>query len=154
KKIQIWFVEEEIKAIDSGIIIDGFTDFLDFASKNGKNIAIASNNSIDCIGVFLGKLGSEANKKYQIPVIGRDAQHPERMKPSTYMLEKVCQTNNWSRRDTLYVGDHPRDYECAMNFGCRFIGMTPTSAKKERLTKYNTTIITVDDFFGFIKLLA
>ena len=153
RQIQIWFIEEEIKALNSGILIDGFEDFIQCAFKNNKKVAVASNNSKECIEKFLEKFEFGKNKKYYIPIVGRDGQHPGKMKPDPYMLEAICKNNSWSECDTVYVGDHPRDYECAMRFGCDFIGMTPTEIKKERLIKYAPSITTVDNFFELIKII-
>ena len=149
-----WLVEEEIAALDSGILIDGFLDFLDFAFNNEKNIAIASNNSKECIEKFLERFAPDIYQNSPFSLIGREEQHPERMKPSTYMLEELCKINDWSVSDTVYIGDHPRDYECAKAFGCRFIGMAPTPSKKERLIKYEPSVVAVNDFFELIRLLA
>lgn len=142
-QIDNWLKEAELEALSSGIPIDGFFEFLDAAKKRSIDIAIVSNNSAECISAFFDYY----NIDISIPIIGRNGVRPETMKPNTYMLEKMSRVLKCSNTEIIYVGDNYRDYECAVSFGCQFIGMTPTSAKKERLCQKVSNITTVDDFY-------
>ena len=149
RQVDEWLIEAEMEALDSGILIDGFWEFVEAAKKKKIDIAIVSNNSAACIKEFLYR----SNTEYTIPVLGRIGVHPERMKPDSYMMEEMSRILKCSNDEIIYVGDNHRDYECALRFRCQFIGMTPTPAKKERLHKKAPNITTVDDFFELMQML-
>jgi phosphoglycolate phosphatase-like HAD superfamily hydrolase len=142
-QIDNWLKEAELEALPSGILIEGFAEFLKIAKKLSIDIAIVSNNSAECISSFLNYYDIRAS----IPIIGRNGLHPETMKPNTYMLEKMSRILKCENTEIIYVGDNYRDYQCATSFGCQFIGMTPTSVKKERLCQKAPNIMTVENFY-------
>lgn len=138
----------EIEALSTGILTEGFDHFLKEAEKNEKTLAIASNNSVKCINKFLSD--------YQIkkmPVLGRIGTHPELMKPHVYLLETMCTDLGLSKNEVVFIGDHPRDYQCAENFGCKFIALTPTERKKNRFMRLCPEVPLVEDFYRLDKIL-
>ena len=144
--------EVETEALESGIIIAGFYEFLDFAKSENICIGIASNNSEKCIREFLNKYCDYID----IPVAGRDPLHPELMKPDSYILEKICNKMECTNKDVVFIGDNIRDYECAKKYDTDFIALTPTSKKYERIVENGldvNRINIVKDFFELIALL-
>ncbi|MBP3309143.1 MAG: HAD hydrolase-like protein [Clostridia bacterium] len=152
-KAHMWATEEELEALKTGVLVDGFFEFLKTAPALGKKIAIATNNSPECIERFFESLAPNIITEYNIPVIGREALHTERMKPSPYMLRHLCETNGWDAADTLYIGDHPRDWECAVSFGCRFIGMASAKEKRDRFLACDASMKLVSDYRELVSLL-
>lgn len=129
KQVDCIITEAEIEALQSGIPVDGFRDFLKFSEKEKISIGIASNNSEACINTFLTMYYPSAH----IPVVGREALHPEWLKPHTHSLEKICSLLSCEKENVVFVGDTIRDYQCAQNYGLSFIALTPTVRKYERI---------------------
>ena len=138
----------EIESIDKGILINGFFEFIDYVYNNDFKLIIASNNSKECILKFLSKHNLE-----KIDIIGRIPNRPDLMKPNTYMLEESIKRLECSKEDVVFIGDNSRDGECAFEFGCDFIALTPTKSKKERMLKKYPNVMLVNDFFELIELL-
>ena len=138
----------EIEALSSGILVEGFDYFLKEVKKHGKILAIVSNNSEKCINTFLSE-----HKIEEMPVLGRIGTHPELMKPHAYLLEAMCANLGLAKDEVVFVGDNPRDYQCAENFGCKFIALTPTERKKNRFVKAVPRVQFVEDFYGLSKLI-
>ena len=138
----------EIEALSTGILTEGFDNFLKEAEKHRKVLAVVSNNSEKCINRFLSD-----NKIKKMPVLGRIGTHPELMKPHVYLLETMCADLGLTKDEVVFIGDNPRDYLCAKNFGCGFIALTPTEKKKNRFVKSLPKVPLVEDFYGLNKIL-
>lgn len=129
KELNDKVIQYELEALKSGILIDGFLNFLSYCQENNFKIAIVTNNSNECIEAFfmLYKIN------YDIPVVGRIYNKPEYMKPDTHLLSIMCDKLNVKANDIVYIGDNYRDYTCAINYNCDFLAMTPTISKKQKL---------------------
>lgn len=149
KQIDSWLIAAETEALKTGIPVNGFFEFLKLAKKSGTSVSIVSNNSVDCIKNFFDLFKVQLD----IPVLGRAGTHPELMKPNTFMLEEISRMLNCDKDDVIFIGDNYRDYECASNFGCHFIGMTPTASKKERLCEKVGDLTTVNNFFELSEII-
>ena len=143
-------VKAEIDALKTGIMVEGFHDFINYVTKNNIPFGIVTNNSEECIEKFIDSNG----KIFRCSVVGRDAIHPERMKPSDYMLKKISKIMNINKSNMLFIGDNLRDYQCAKEYGCEFIGLTPTCKKRERMIKAAKDIVIVDDFHQLIENIS
>lgn len=140
--------KKEVDAIEEGILIDGFFEFVDYLYQKNLKVIIASNNSIDCISRFLCKY-----KLNNIDIIGRIPNRPDLMKPNTYMLYESVKRLNCNKEDIVFVGDNIRDYECANEFRCKFIALTSTKNKRKRILNKIPNVNAVDNFFELIKVL-
>ena len=138
----------EIESIEKGILIDGFFEFIDYLKKNEISLIIASNNSKDCIKEFLSKY-----ELSDIDIVGRIPNRPDLMKPNTYMLQEACKLLNCNKNDVVFIGDNSRDWECAVNFGCEFIALTPTNKKKQRMLDKIPYVKLVTNFFELMELI-
>lgn len=136
----------EIDALNTGILIDGFSEFLDWIDSTKYSFAIASNNSEECVREFFCRYYN----RMDCIVIGRNCQRPDLMKPHTYMLDKMCELLNLSRNEICFVGDSVRDYRAALAFGCDFIGMAQTSKKKEKLQVRKEKCLIVENYIELI----
>lgn len=143
------FTDAEIEAIDSGIIVNGFGDFIAFAQRNSISLGIVSNNSQVCIKEFFERFYAN----FHIPIIGRIPTRPDLMKPSSFLLKQICTNENWDEKNTIYIGDNPRDYICADAIGCRFIALTPTIGKRKKFKESELDFPIFDDFLQLIAYL-
>lgn len=149
KTVDKWLIEAEKEALNTGVLVKGFFEFVEISRKRNVDIAIVSNNSAECIEKFL----SNSPIDFSIPVLGRIGTKPQNMKPNIYMLKEMSKILNCSNEDIIFIGDNYRDYECATSFGCQFIGMTPTLSKKDKLCSKVKNIEIVNDFCELSSLL-
>ena len=150
KKIDEMITEAELEALASGVHINGFSKFRDWIMQNDLLLAIVTNNSAVCIQTFLQRNFSG----FSCPVVGREGQRPDLMKPNPHMLHRISSILNVSKEDMCFVGDTTRDYECALAFGCSFIAMAPTPVKKTRLSTAIKNYPIVDDFLTLCEALT
>ncbi len=140
----------EIDALETGIQVDGFFDFIKYCKENDIALSVASNNSPECIEAFFDKYCNGL----RMPIVGRNGAHPELMKPNTFMLAEMCKILSCNKDDIIFVGDNVRDYECASAFSCEFIGLTPTEKKKSRMLSKVSGIEIVRDFYELKSILC
>lgn len=140
-------VEGEIEALNTGIVVDGFNDFVNFMKNNQLPFSIVSNNSKRCIDKFLEKYN------VSIPVIGRNALRPDLMKPNNHMLKQMEQLLNCNCLDIIYVGDNIRDYQCAVNNNSNFIALCPTEKKELKIKLFGVSLCIVHNFYELLDIL-
>lgn len=142
--------EAEIEAVETGEPVLGVETMMSFLYRNHYRFGISTNNSEMCVRAFL--------KKYcqaiPIPVIGRQGNKPELMKPNTWSLDRAIEELNGIPQDTIFIGDTERDYQCAMNAGCRFLGMAATERKREKLSTLLSEECIVLNYYDLLKLLT
>lgn len=136
-------VSAEKDAVKSCELVQGVSKVMSFLHKSGFKLGVATNNSPQCVSEFL--------KLYcgglDIPIVGRVGCSPELMKPDKWSLIEVLKKMNCSVDDAVFFGDTRRDYECALNAGCKFIGVAPTEKKLCRLEKIRPEIEIVLNFY-------
>lgn len=123
--------EAELEAVVTGQPIDGVAEGLAQLFEEGFNLGIATNNSVKCVSAFMSRYCPSV----VIPVVGRVGERPELMKPNPWSLVTVMHKMGSVAQNTILIGDTSRDYECAINSGCKFIGMAHSGYKYERLLK-------------------
>ncbi len=123
----------ECEAVDTGIDIEGVKSFISLCNANNIYISIATNNSKLCIEKYF----KSRNIIGTIPIVARDRQHLERMKPSPWMINKIKKVFTIESADILFIGDTPSDFQCACAADVDFIGITVTEKKK---TDFNDCI--------------
>ena len=121
--------EAECRAVDSCRPVPGVEDAFRKFSDAGIPFGIATNNSVDCIRLFL----KQRCGRLPVPIVGRSGLHPELLKPNPYSLHAVLQLLNRPVENAVFFGDSVSDFFCAQNLGCRFLGMGPTVKKHDRL---------------------
>lgn len=148
-KVNEIITKAEIAALDSGVLVPGFLEFIEFSNEFNFSVSVVSNNSKECIDEFFNRFFCNI----KIPCIGRIWNKPQYMKPNTYLLETMCDKLHASNKDVIFIGDNPRDYECAIKFNCEFIGMAPTLAKKKRILENTSNIKVLSNFYELIDYL-
>ncbi|NJE80658.1 HAD family hydrolase [Olsenella sp. SW781] len=120
--------DAEVLAAGTGPAVAGVAEAIDFWRTAGYRVGVATNNSARAVDAFLDRLSIG-----RLPVVGRDGAHPERLKPSTWSVERVLELMGGRPETTVFVGDTRRDYETSLRAGCAFLGMVPTERKCARL---------------------
>lgn len=136
-------VSAELEAVQNCELVNGVTEMLPYFQAVGYQIGVATNNSPECVSEFLDLYCGGLT----IPIVGRVGSRPELMKPNGWSLIEVLKKMDCVVDNTLFFGDTQRDYECARNVGCRFIGVAPTEQKLKRLQHIKPEIEIVSDFF-------
>lgn len=137
----------EIEAVETGEPVPGVEAMMSFLYCNHYRFGISTNNSEACVRAFL--------KKYcqaiPIPIIGRQGTKPELMKPNTWSLDRAIEELSGTPRNTIFVGDTERDYQCAMKVGCRFWGMAATERKREKLSVFLSEERLLTDYYDLLQ---
>lgn len=149
KKANNLIERAEIDAINTGKEVKGFSNYLKWIDKKNY-LAIVTNNSEECVKEFFKKYYG----KIDYVVIGRNCYRPDLLKPHPYMLDKMCKILHLTKNDIVFVGDSARDYKCAREFGCDFIGMAPTQKKKEKLQILNENFTIVENYIELISIAS
>lgn len=140
----------ECDAVDTGTDIAGLKKFIEYCKEHGILLGIATNNSAECIEKYMLSRGIDRN----IPIVGRDVNHPEHMKPSPWTLKKVINLLGVGRESVIFVGDNPTDYLCAVAADVDFIGIAPTEKKKKRFEQLHNTIQLAENYYKFMEILC
>ncbi|MFJ7964403.1 HAD family hydrolase [Streptomyces sp. NPDC096324] len=121
-------VEAEIAAVKAA---DGPTlgsvASIEAARTSGRDVAIVSNNSPQCVREFLAahNLTSLVQE-----VVGRPTYQPHRMKPSPYMLRMTASRLGVTPQECTLVGDSVTDIEAAISAGSMSIGYANRPGKE------------------------
>ena len=149
KKIELYgemnqvLVSAEMEAVKSCELVNGVNEVIPLLKKSGYKIGVATNNSVECVSEFLNLHCS----KMDIPIVGRVGKSPELMKPNKWSLIEVLKKMDCSVGNSIFFGDTQRDYECAKNAACKFIGVAPNDKKLKRLQRIKPEIDIVSDFY-------
>jgi len=139
-------MEAECEAVDTGLDVIGVMEFINFLLQYGVKIGIATNNSEECVKKYLENKGISK----MIPIVGRQALHPEYMKPNSWSLTSVLKKTGTNYDETIFIGDSLNDYCCAKKYAVHFIGMASTDKKKKRLQSIEDNIEIVEDYFDIL----
>lgn len=142
--------EAEEEAVASGIIVDGAIEVLQILSEMRLPIGIVTNNSKECVRTFFELY---SNNCLFLPVVGRVEERPDLMKPNIWPLQKISIILGCEIESILFVGDSPRDFECAEKAQCYFCAMTPTLKKESRMLKYCNRKNIVHNFYELMDYL-
>lgn len=140
-------VSAEMEAVKCCELVNGVDEVFPSLKKSGYNIGVATNNSYECVHEFLNLYCGGIN----IPIVGRIGSCPELMKPNRWPLVEALKKMNCRVDNSLFLGDTLRDYECAKNACCKFIGVAPTERKLKRLKTIKPEIDIVSDFYELNK---
>ena len=90
--------------------------------------------------------------QYNIPIAFRNGLHSEWMKQNVWSVNQIHEQLKGSPKETLFIGDCKREYECSQNFGCHFIRMAPTNKKRKRLRTILQDKMIVNDYYELMQL--
>lgn len=136
-------VAAEMDAVKSCELVCGVDEVLPTLKKSGYKVGVATNNSPECVLEFLRLYCNELD----VPIVGRIGSRPELMKPNQWSLIETAKRLNCDINNVLFFGDTQRDYDCALNAGCRFVGVAPTFKKIQGLQLIKPVVKIVKDFY-------
>ncbi|MFD8690794.1 HAD family hydrolase [Streptomyces sp. NPDC059651] len=118
----------EVEAVGiAGPPIPGAVHALRAAHSTGRRVAIVSNNSAECVKVFLALHGLE---EFVHEVVGRPELNPTLMKPSAHPLLFASAALGVAPKHSVLVGDSVTDVEAAKAAGMGVIGFANKAPKR------------------------
>lgn len=142
--------EAELDAVEQAAPVKGAENALLRLTLAGVPVGISTNNSAACVRRFLQRRVPEL----ELPVVGRDGAHPDRMKPDPWPVREICRCLDRDPARVLYVGDTVRDLEAARAAGCPFLGMAPVPHARQRLEAVLPPQQIVTDFDELLQRLG
>ncbi|WPW30717.1 HAD hydrolase-like protein [Streptomyces atratus] len=137
-------VEEALTAAEvaavavSGSPIAGAVRSLKAAHSAGRDVAVVSNNSAECVRAFLALHDLEALVD---EVIGRPSLNPSLMKPSPYPLLLATTAFSAAPARAVLVGDSVTDVEAAKAAGMGIIGFANKPPKQSTLPEAGADVV-------------
>lgn len=139
EEIDALLTEVELRAAETAPLVAGAEEVITRWVTEGRPVAVVTNNSPACVGRLAQRcLPALA----QVPVVGRDPQHPDHAKPDPWGIHRALSLlgpdllgpgASSDPGSALMVGDSLTDLQAARAAGCGFLGMGSTPAKRARL---------------------
>ncbi|MBB1256560.1 HAD family hydrolase [Streptomyces alkaliterrae] len=130
----------EIRAVAvAGPPTPGSVDALRAAAETGRNVAVVSNNSGECVAAFLDRHGL---RKYVVEIVGRPADQLHQMKPEPYPLLQAASLLDVDISTCVLVGDSVTDIQAAHAAGADVIGYANKPHKHEAFAASGASAIT------------
>lgn len=127
KSIHKTISEYESSLINEATFIDGARETILKLYHKGVDIGVVTNNDEQVVKRFL-----DYKTGVQIPVFGRKEASLYYMKPNPYLLIQFSDYFKCSISDITFIGDSPKDYECAKSINCLFIPLAIRTNKREQ----------------------
>ncbi|KOU91531.1 HAD family hydrolase [Streptomyces sp. XY533] len=132
----------EVRAVKvAGAPIAGAVQALNAACDSGRNVAIVSNNSTECVREYLTLHGIAGVVD---EVIGRPPLRPELMKPSPHPLLIAASSFGVSPSRTVLLGDSVTDVEAARAAGAKSVGYANKKPKQASLRDAGADVVVLD----------
>ncbi|MFF5975729.1 HAD family hydrolase [Streptomyces sp. NPDC012769] len=129
--VEAALTEAEVKAVGvAGPPTPGAVDALKAARASGRRVAVVSNNSAECVHVYLNAQGLSDVVE---TVVGRPALRPDLMKPSPHPLLAAAAHLGVAPERTALIGDSLSDVEAARAAAAASIGFANKPGKAEAL---------------------
>ncbi|WP_406735553.1 HAD hydrolase-like protein [Streptomyces sp. NBC_01108] len=119
----------EIEAVGvAGAPTPGAVASLEAVRATGRKIAVVSNNSAECVRVFLDQHGLAG---HVLEVVGRPEKQPELMKPNPHSLVTAAERLGVDITLCALIGDSLTDIQAAHAVGSAAIGYANKSRKRQ-----------------------
>ncbi len=128
--------EVEMKSADQASPIKGAKDTLQYLQSKGFKIGILTRG---CRSYVTQVLTSSKMKEYVDEIAARD--DCDNPKPDPTQMFILMDKMGANRSETIMVGDHPTDAQCAKNAGVRFIGVRTGSWGSDLTKRLGSTVI-------------
>lgn len=139
-------MEAECQAVETGVDVEGVRAFMERCLEAGIALGIATNNSEKCVEKYLRSRGMGG----EIPIAGRDGNHPERMKPNPWTLNRTMDRLGVRRNGVLFIGDNPTDYRCARAAEVDFAAMVSTQKKRARFEGLQDRVTMFESYYDLL----
>ncbi|MFC9795314.1 HAD family hydrolase [Streptomyces sp. NPDC127584] len=133
---------EEVQAVRvAGPPTPGAVDALRTVRASGRRVAVVSNNSAECVRVYLA---SEELSDIVEAVVGRPALRPDLMKPSPHPLLTAAALLGVAPERAVLIGDSLSDVAAARAAAAGSIGFANKPGKAEALGAAGAAAVTHD----------
>lgn len=130
----------EVRAVAvAGKPVPGAAETLEAARATGRGVAVVSNNSAECVRIFLGLHGLD---QYVSEIVGRHSAQPHLMKPNPYPLITAAERMNIDVTSCTLIGDSLTDVQAAHAAGATAIGYATTPPAYEAFTEARADAVT------------
>ncbi|KFK91565.1 haloacid dehalogenase [Streptomyces sp. JS01] len=131
--VEAALTEAELRAVKiAGPPVHGATEALKAAHGSGHRVAVVSNNSAECVRVYLTEHGLSSAVEL---IVGRPTLRPDLMKPSPHPLLEAASLLGTAPERTVLIGDSVTDIEAAQAAATRSIGFANKPGKETSLAK-------------------
>ncbi|MER5964749.1 HAD-IA family hydrolase [Streptomyces sp. NPDC002057] len=142
QKIEQALTAAEVRAVAvSGQPTPGAAEALQAARAAGRGVAVVSNNSTECVRVFLGLHGLE---ECVTKIVGRPSEQPHLMKPNPFPLITAAEQMHIDVTSCTLIGDSLTDIQAAHAAGATVIGYANKPHKTDQFTEAQADVITED----------
>ncbi|OII63251.1 hypothetical protein BJP40_24935 [Streptomyces sp. CC53] len=132
----------EVRAVSvAGVPTSGATEALKAARESGRQVAVVSNNSAECVHAYLSSQGLSDSVE---AVIGRPILRPDRMKPSPHLLFEAASLLGVAARRAVLIGDSVTDIEASGAAGAMSVGYANKPGKQEALRSVGADVVVLD----------
>ena len=133
--------QQEIEAVSSARPTPGAVDLIHSWHRSGRDVSIASNNSLACVDLYVEEHGL---RPYLSAVHGRRSWDPSELKPSPYLLRKAMEESGIAGEYALFIGDSLSDIFAAKEAQITSCGLANKSGKMEVFEMAKADIIVPD----------
>ncbi|KQX52652.1 MULTISPECIES: HAD family hydrolase [unclassified Streptomyces] len=142
QKIEQALTTAEVRAVAvAGPPTPGAAEALRAAGSTGRGVAVVSNNSAECVRVFLGLHGLH---EYVAEVVGRPSEQPHLMKPNPFPLITAAELMHVDVTSCTLIGDSLTDIQAAHAAGATVIGYANKPHKSEAFAEARADVVTQD----------
>jgi len=120
----------ELEMVSETLPIDGAAEVLAMLRAKGVKIGILTRGCREYAEAALKMAGMEGLVD---AIEGRSSETKPKPDPESYL--RLARALGVDPRDTVYVGDHPMDAECALNAGAPFIGVMTGDVPEDELMR-------------------
>ncbi|MEU8616950.1 HAD family phosphatase [Streptomyces sp. NPDC048623] len=142
QKIEQALTAAEVRAVAvAGQPTPGAANALRAAQSAGRGVAVVSNNSAECVQVFLKLHGLD---EYVAEIVGRPSEQPHLMKPNPFPLITAAELMDIDVTSCTLIGDSLTDIQAAHAAGATVIGYANKPHKSEAFTEARADVVTQD----------
>ncbi|MEU1862086.1 MULTISPECIES: HAD family hydrolase [Streptomyces] len=142
QRIEQALTAAEVRAVAvAGRPTPGAAEALRAARSAGRGVAVVSNNSAECVGVFLELHGLEG---YVTKIVGRPSKQPHLMKPNPFPLITAAEQMHIDVTSCTLIGDSLTDIQAAHAAGATVIGYANKPHKSEAFIEARADAVTQD----------
>ncbi|MDX2295390.1 MULTISPECIES: HAD family hydrolase [Streptomyces] len=142
QKVEQALTSAELRAVAvAGQPTPGAAEALQSARAAGRGVAVVSNNSAECVRVFLELHGLE---EYVTKIVGRPSEQPHLMKPNPFPLITAAEQMNIDVMSCTLIGDSLTDIQAAHAAGATVVGYANKPHKADQFADAQADAITDD----------
>ncbi|MGW3386111.1 HAD family hydrolase [Streptomyces cinereoruber] len=140
QRIEQALTAAEVRAVAvAGQPTPGAAEALQAARAAGRGVAVVSNNSAECVQVFLELHDLQ---QYVTEIVGRPSQQPHLMKPNPFPLITAAERMHIDVTSCTLIGDSLTDIQAAHAAGATIIGYANKPHKADLFNEAQADVVT------------